>query len=174
MHKKFIAAALLSTALISAPAFAQTNTPAATSDSAASTGNWITQEKAGEWRAFKLKGLNVYNSKDEKLGDIVELLMTKDGKIDAVVIGVGGFLGMGEHDVAVPYAQVKWVDEPRANTASTTTNRPATSGGAANTGASTTTTTTNTRANAPRSYPDHALLDMNKDQLKAAPQFKFR
>jgi sporulation protein YlmC with PRC-barrel domain len=170
MHTKFIAAALLSTALMSAPAFAQTNPPAATSNGAASSGNWITQEKADEWRAFKLKGLNVYNSKDEKLGDIVELLMSKDGKIDAVVIGVGGFLGMGEHDVAVPYAQIKWVDEPRANSAA---NRPATNTGASNTGASTT-TTANTRANAPRSYPDHALLDMNKDQLKAAPQFKFR
>jgi sporulation protein YlmC with PRC-barrel domain len=43
--------------------------------------------------ASKLIGLNVYNDQNEKLGDISELLVDKSGKVDGVVIGVGGFLG---------------------------------------------------------------------------------
>jgi PRC-barrel domain len=40
-------------------------------------------------------------------------ILGQDGKIEAVVIGVGGFLGIGEHNVAVPFDQVKFVGEPR-------------------------------------------------------------
>ena len=85
------------------------------------------------WRSSKLIGLNVYNSQNEKLGDISEVLVDKSGKVDGVVIGVGGFLGMGQHDIKVDMSKLKFVDEP-ARTASTTTtgsapktdNRPAT------------------------------------------------
>jgi len=65
--------------------------------------------KQGEWRGSKLTGLTVYNNNDERVGDINELIIGKDGKIECVVLGVGGFLGMGEHDVAVPFGQVKFV-----------------------------------------------------------------
>ena len=50
-------------------------------------------------------GLSVYNDKNESLGSINDLLTDKSGKIVAVVIGVGGFLGVGEHLVAVPYRE---------------------------------------------------------------------
>jgi len=70
------------------------------------------QIKPGEWRASKLDGLDVYNTNNEKIGDISELILDRSGKIQAVVIGVGGFLGMGEHKVAVPFEQVQWVDQP--------------------------------------------------------------
>ncbi|WP_201834537.1 PRC-barrel domain-containing protein [Microvirga zambiensis] len=184
MAYKLLATALLGTALVSAPAFAQTQSTApatapSASSSTMSSGNWMTQERAGQWRASKIEGLNVYNSANEKVGDISELLVDQSGKIEAVVIGVGGFLGMGEHDVAVPFDQIKFVTEPRAaataantttGTAGTTTSTaPATTG-------STTTTTTTTTAPADtmnRSAPDHALLNMTKDQLKAAPEFKY-
>src|SRR6476619_5627523 len=72
------------------------------------------------WRSSKLIGLNVYNDKNEKLGDISEVLVDKSGKVDGVVIGVGGFLGMGQHDITVDMSKLKFVDEP-ARTASTTT-----------------------------------------------------
>jgi sporulation protein YlmC with PRC-barrel domain len=49
----------------------------------------------GNWRASKLMGLDVYNAANEKLGDINELILDKNGKVNAVVIGVGGFLGRG-------------------------------------------------------------------------------
>ena len=48
-------------------------------------------------------GLSVYNDKNESIGSINDLLTEKDGKIKAVVIGVGGFLGVGQKDVAVPF-----------------------------------------------------------------------
>ena len=55
--------------------------------------------KAGQWRATKLTGVNVYNPSNEKIGDISELIVGRDGRVAAVVVGVGGFLGIGEHNV---------------------------------------------------------------------------
>jgi len=187
MASKHLVAALLGTALLSAPALAQTQTtaPAATPNAASSTmsaGNWMTQERAGQWRASKIEGLNVYNNANEKIGDISELLVDQTGKVEAVVIGVGGFLGMGEHDVAVPFDQIKFVNEPRAaaTAANTTTTGTAgttagtTSSAPVTTGSTTTTTTTAAPADTMnRSAPDHAMLNMTKDQLKAAPEFKY-
>ena len=61
------------------------------------------------WRASKVIGLGVYNETNERLGDINELILDKNGKVNAVVIGVGGFLGMGEHDIAVSMDKLKFV-----------------------------------------------------------------
>src|SRR5215210_1253418 len=152
-----------------------------------SAGNWMTQEQPGQWRASKLEGLDVYNQNNEKIGDIDELIVDSGGKIQAVVIGVGGFLGIGERDVAIPFDQVKFVNEPRATATATTDSRPAgvttpaaptTTGStapppAANAPAAGTATTTPDAAN--RSAPDHAVLttNMTKDQLKDAPEFRY-
>ena len=70
----------------------------------------------GNWRGSKLVGLNVYNDSNESLGSINDLLMDKSGNIKGVVIGVGGFLGVGEHLVAMPFDKVKFVNEPIAYT----------------------------------------------------------
>ena len=61
-------------------------------------------------------GLSVYNDKNESVGSINDMLTDKAGNIKAVVIGVGGFLGVGEHLVAVPFDKVKFVSEPIAYT----------------------------------------------------------
>jgi sporulation protein YlmC with PRC-barrel domain len=84
---------------------------------------------AEEWRASKLIGLNVYNDQNEKLGDISEILMDKSGKVDGVVIGVGGFLGVGRHDIKVELSKLKFVDEP-VRTSSTTSSGTTGSGAA--------------------------------------------
>src|SRR5690349_19615092 len=120
------------------------------------------------WRASKLMGLNVYNEANEKLGDINELLVDKSGKINAVVIGVGGFLGMGEHDIAVSMDKLKFVEEPvrtssNSNAAAprdTTAARDATTG---------TASTNNANRNVNDWVPDHAVMNGNKEQLKALP-----
>ena len=78
------------------------------------------------WRSSKLIGLNVYNDQNEKLGDISEILLDKSGKVEGVVIGVGGFLGMGKHDIKVEMGKLKFIDEPvrtAATTGSATTTR---------------------------------------------------
>jgi hypothetical protein len=49
-----------------------------------------------------------------RFGDISELIVGSRGKIQAVVVGVGGFLGIGERDVAFPPEQIRFVNEPRA------------------------------------------------------------
>jgi len=198
MLLKHLSTALLGTALMAMPALAQTQpSGSAAGSSSMNTNNWMTQEQPGQWRASKLEGLDVYNNNNEKVGDISELLVDSSGKIQAVVIGVGGFLGMGEHDVAVPFDQIKLMSEPRAGaTASNTTTGTAGMTGAGTAGTAgpagtTAGTTANNTAAAPattgstagatttadnsmnRSAPDHALLNMTKDQLKAAPEFKY-
>lgn len=47
---------------------------------------------------------DVYDPSDAKIGTINDVLVDKDGRVTALMIGVGGFLGMGEKDVAVPFA----------------------------------------------------------------------
>lgn len=51
-------------------------------------------------------GQSVYNSGDESLGDINDLLLDKDGKVSAVIVGVGGFLGIGEKNVAIAFSEI--------------------------------------------------------------------
>jgi sporulation protein YlmC with PRC-barrel domain len=104
---KYLAAALLTTVLFTCTASAQTaSNKAAAADRAASS------HKEGEWRASKLVGVNVYNEANEKIGDINDVILDKAGKVENVVLGVGGFLGMGEHYVAVAYDKLKWSNEP--------------------------------------------------------------
>jgi hypothetical protein len=169
MRSKLLIGGLLASVMI-IPALAQSNPPASTMTPSATNPAPASVSQTGDWRSSKLIGLNVYNDQNEKLGDISEILVDKSGKVDGVVIGVGGFLGMGQHDIKVDMAKLKFVDEPvrtSANSASTTTT---TTTGAANSNRPAT-TTTSTRS---KWYPDHAILSgVTKDQLKSMPQFKF-
>ena len=136
MLKKHMAACLVTTALLAAPALAQTSSGTASGSAApsaaASSGKFLSEEKPNQWRASKLVGVDVYGPNKEKVGDINEVLIDRNGKAEAIVIGVGGFLGIGEKDVAVPFDQVRWSDNPNdvRSTAST--------GGAGGTGATAT------------------------------------
>src|SRR2546430_1586082 len=127
MLSKFLAAAVLGSALIAAPAMAQ-GTMSESKSSTASTNQTATA--AGVWQGSKLIGLNVYNDQNEKIGSIKDLMVDKSGNLASAVIGVGGFLGMGERDVAVKFSELKWSDEPVKipNSSNTTTTRPATTG----------------------------------------------
>jgi sporulation protein YlmC with PRC-barrel domain len=50
---------------------------------------------------------SVYDPSDHKIGEIKDVLIGQDGKVEAVIISVGGFLGAGEKDVAVPFSDIK-------------------------------------------------------------------
>jgi sporulation protein YlmC with PRC-barrel domain len=50
---------------------------------------------------------NVYDPSDNKIGEIMDVLVSPEGRATALIVGVGGFLGAGEKDVAVPFAAVK-------------------------------------------------------------------
>jgi sporulation protein YlmC with PRC-barrel domain len=99
---------------------------------------------------------NVYDQNNNKIGQIVDLLMSKDGKIDKVVVGAGGFLGMGKHDVMLPFSSVKMVKEQDRTASNSTTGR----------------NDKNARnANASNSY--RLTMDTTKDALKNSPGVKY-
>jgi sporulation protein YlmC with PRC-barrel domain len=50
---------------------------------------------------------DVYDQKDNKIGEIMDVLVGKDGQVQAAIVGVGGFLGAGEKDVAVSFNSIK-------------------------------------------------------------------
>ncbi|QOZ78748.1 PRC-barrel domain containing protein [Bradyrhizobium sp. CCBAU 53351] len=161
---------IASAMLLAAPASAQApqNGGTATAPNIhATTSPTASIHKEGEWRASKLVGVNVYNNSNEKIGDINDLILDSSGRVANVVIGVGGFLGMGEHNVAVAFDQLKFAKEPM---------KTASNDGAGKTGSASTSTTGSTSTSAKRSdnwYPDHIVLNANKDQLKKMPEFKY-
>ena len=166
MRTRYLVSGLIAAAVLSTTAFAQTTTPSTNPPPAAMA--TASKLSSPHWRTSKMMGLDVYNEQNEKLGDINEIIMDNSGKVLGYVIGVGGFLGMGEHDIFVEPDKIKFVNEPRRGQTSATNppaNPPAT-------------TRTDTSASAPRAaseqwYPDHAMLNATKDQLKALPQFKY-
>jgi sporulation protein YlmC with PRC-barrel domain len=157
MKSKYLAAALLGATLLSGAALAQNAT---TDRSNANTA----VHRDGQWRASKLVGLNVYNDNNEKIGSIEELIVDKSAKVEDVILGVGGFLGMGEHYVAVPIEKLKWVNEPVRTSSTSTAPADKSTVGEANRG---------NRQASEKWYPDHAVFDATKDQLKAMPEFKY-
>lgn len=60
-----------------------------------------------EMRASKVIGSSVYDTGNQKIGSIADLIVDRDGKVSDVVIGVGGFLGTGDKNVAVKMAELK-------------------------------------------------------------------
>jgi len=185
MLTKYLTAGVAGSMLLASAAFAAENsTTTGASDKAAApqaTTEASTTDASfkGDWRASKVVGLNVYNAQNENVGSINDLLMDKSGSIKAAVISVGGFLGMGARLVAVPFDKMKFSTEPVAY--STSSSAPA--GGGANPaggGAKSTTTTGSTAGTSPAAnskpnpwYPDHAMFDATKDQLKNMPEFKY-
>jgi sporulation protein YlmC with PRC-barrel domain len=183
---KYITAGLAASALLATVASAQT--PAATGDRANMAPATASDSalKGSTWRTSKVVGLSVYNDSNESLGSINDLLMDKSGNIKAVVLGVGGFLGVGEHLVAIPFDKIKFVNEPVAYTgvagapnAAGTRPPSSTTTGAATTNPATPSTAPAATGNAAPAmkpnpwYPDHALYNATKDELKALPEFQY-
>ena len=123
-----IASVAIAALLMSAPAFAQTTTPttpptnpsttmppAATTATPSGRMTFYTTQP-GQMRAGKLIGINIKNNANETIGEINEMILDKDGKVVAVVVGVGGFLGMGQHEVAIDYKSLNINYDPNAMT----------------------------------------------------------
>jgi len=102
---------------------------------------------AGQWRASKVVGVNVYNEQNEKIGEINEIIIN-GGKVDGAVVGVGGFLGAGEHNILIPMDRIKFANEAGK------------------------TTTGSTSSGSKQWYPDRAVINANKDQLKDPDKIK--
>jgi sporulation protein YlmC with PRC-barrel domain len=111
MTKKLMLGAALSALMLSA-AFAQmpqspgATPPAATKADQAQPGtagaaNFVMSQKPDQFLASKFKGTDVIGDDGKKIGDVSDILFDKGGKIEAYVVSVGGFLGMGAKEVAI-------------------------------------------------------------------------
>ena len=121
MFKKTLTAAALATVL-AIPAYAQStnNAPSATPPSSAKSmpdksaasdmktggkeAGFVQNQDSSEWRSSKLVGTSVYGPDNKSIGSIDDLIVDREGGIKAAVIGVGGFLGVGQKDIAVPFS----------------------------------------------------------------------
>src|SRR6201986_2216271 len=149
MVMKTVAAGLAGSLLLASAAFAA-ETSTTTTSTTTTRADTTAASYQGDWRASKLVGLKVYNEANENVGSINDLLPDKEGAVRAVVIGVGGFLGMGEHLVAVSFDKVKFSDQPVAYTGAS--NAPAgTTPAAPGTTPPCSTTTTGSTATTPLS-----------------------
>ena len=172
MRRICVAGSLLAAALLSSTAFAQA--PAPTTPPAAAKTDAAPKLATPHWRSSKLIGVKIYNEQNERLGDVNEIILDPAGKVMGYIVGVGGFLGMGEHDILVEPAKIKFVNEPVRTTAAPPAN-PNTSATKTDAAPTNTRPVSNTAARAANEqwYPDHGVLSATKDQLKAMPQFKY-
>jgi sporulation protein YlmC with PRC-barrel domain len=117
MIRNLLATTAIAT-LVATGAFAQDATtpapapadPAAPTEQAAPAAPKISAEGH---LATQIIGESIYNGtgdEAENIGDVNDIVIATDGKIEAVVVGVGGFLGIGEKDVAVDFAQLEWAE----------------------------------------------------------------
>ena len=169
-------ATLFSTALLGSHAYAaddaaapKDNPPQAQAPSGV---DFVTKQEKTQWRAPKLVGVGVYGPDDKQIGKFDDLVMDHNGATQTVVIGVGGFLGFGKKEVAVPFAALQWRTEGRRV--------PAMDQPAANPVASTTSgqqppmkETDPAATEASQGYPDKAMLNVTLAELKAAPDFQY-
>ena len=188
MLKTLAYATLFSTALVGSSALGEDNpavpknqpaqvqpdqTPSA--ETRAPSGiNFVTMQEKTQWRAPKLIGVGVYGPDDKQIGKIDDILMDHNGEAQTVVIGVGGFLGFGKKDVAVPFSAMQWKTEPRkvpatenppTNTVASSNGQPA--------GPPPMKETDPAATEASQGYPDKAILNVTLAQLKAAPDFQY-
>lgn len=171
MPSKLLLSSLLASALFATTVVAQVTTP--TSPSAAPPAMRNDVSTGAHWRASKLVGLNVYNDQNEKLGDISEVLIDHTGKVGGFVIGVGGFLGIGQRDILVSMDKLKFVNEPMRTSSTTPSTTPSTGPTSAPGGIAPATRPAE-RTTTDQWYPDHAILPgVSKDQLKTMPEFKY-
>jgi len=153
------------------------NAPAAQTQASASV-NFVTSQEKTQWRAPKLIGVGVYGPDDKQIGKIDDLLVDRNGSAQTIVIGVGGFLGFGKKDVAVPFSAMQWRTEARKAPAPAADQPPSSTGNPAAPGTTAAQQppmkeTDPATAEASQGYPDKALLNVTLDELKAAPDFKY-
>jgi sporulation protein YlmC with PRC-barrel domain len=180
MRKTQFAAGLATAALIASTALAQTSAPT----QPAGSGQVMTQMPPGLMRGSQLMGIDVYGADNQKIGDIDEVLVDRQGRIHGLVVGVGGFLGIAQKDVAIPFDQVQWMSNQEiqasananqggARSADTTV--PSTATGGAGQPTSTGSTAAGGAAGAGNdpNTPARAMVKMTKADLQNTPEFRY-
>jgi len=149
---------------------------AAMNQSGSTQGQFMTQMQQGHMMASDLIGTRVVSANNESIGDINDVIVDRNGQVMAAVVGVGGFLGIGEKDVAVPFKSLEFANAQQANA------MDGNNGGGANVSTTGSTATGNTAgqgsagnsasATASSNQPDRVILRMTKAELQAAPAFR--
>jgi sporulation protein YlmC with PRC-barrel domain len=159
--------------------------------SGGSQGQFMTQMQPNQIMASKLIGTKVVSANNESIGDINDVIVDRQGQAVAAVVGVGGFLGIGEKDVAVPFASLEFATRDQVNamnnsgsgntaggsnvsttgsTATGTTGSTA-SGGAMSGNTNTTASGASGTNSSNSNEPERVVLRMTKAELQAAPSF---
>jgi sporulation protein YlmC with PRC-barrel domain len=178
------------------PGSTGTNMPGSSSTTMApgstTTGNFMTERMPNQMLASKLIGMTVVSANNESIGDVNDVLVDRNGQVQAVVIGVGGFLGIGEKDVAIPFQSVEFTSRTALSD-----NRPSTTGATNNPSSTTSTSASNANPSAAGTNPsassattgstgtatagsnasgsgevDRIVLRMSKADLQNAPAFR--
>ena len=159
MLKKLMISAAVSALMVSG-AMAQANPPADPPKAAApkadaapvDAAKFISSQSTDQWVFSRFKGTNVLGPDDAKVGDVSDMLFDKSGKIIGLIVGVGGFLGIGEKSVAIDMGAFQVV--------------PASTGSSVGAGGG---------AGGGSDDPTNVKLKVSwtKDQLKAAPDFQY-
>ncbi|MEA3535780.1 PRC-barrel domain-containing protein [Rhizobium sp. CC-YZS058] len=87
--------------------------------------DYLTEQGPEQISANTYIGQSVYTGNDESIGEINDVIFTKDGSVEAAVIGVGGFLGIGEKNVAVPLDKITVAEVPNSDDMKLTTQETA-------------------------------------------------
>jgi sporulation protein YlmC with PRC-barrel domain len=137
-NKTTMTAALAAMLALSMPAaFAQTTHEPAT------RAGGMSHMMPDQIRVTDMDGSTVYDTQNRNIGDVKDIILDKDGRVAAVVLDVGSFLGMGGKMVAVPMSDINVSFEKNMNNTSSSSNKP------------------------------RFTINMTKEQLKSAQAFEF-
>jgi sporulation protein YlmC with PRC-barrel domain len=103
---------------MSAPAKSDAGAAATTTGTQPTTAS--TSQKPGQINADKLIGQDIENPEGDDIGEIKSVILNQDGSVDSVIVGVGGFLGLGEREVAIKWSDLKVQDNGETIVASFT------------------------------------------------------
>jgi sporulation protein YlmC with PRC-barrel domain len=187
MCKPYVGALVVAAMLMAGPASAQTSSSqsisaesgTANAGPAAKSSVFLEMRQPDQFRSTNLRGTRVYGANNENIGEINDVLINRSGQVAAVIIGVGGFLGIGEKDVAVPMSMLLFQPgavEANSITAPPTGSMVSPSSPATDSQSGTTTVPTSPATGAAARHdtgiPDRLILKMTKEQLQNAPAFK--
>lgn len=160
----------------------------ASASDAETAGPFVTVPESGAWRVSDLQGKDVYGNENESIGQINDVLVSQNGSVNAVIVGVGGFLGIGEKNVAVDISALQLgpgnmgndtaaaAPEVSSETTASTNGSAATPNDAAMTPApqdANSAAAGGTRVQeGTDGLPDRIVLNVTKQQLQDAPQFE--
>ncbi|HUL89704.1 MAG TPA: PRC-barrel domain-containing protein [Pseudolabrys sp.] len=97
-----LSAVVATAALAQSPSTQGSSAPApAVQTQGSGKASFVPSQKPDQWLASKFKGTDVLGADNQKIGDVSDILFDKSGKVEAFVISVGGFLGVGTKEVAL-------------------------------------------------------------------------